>query len=161
MPTLNVECEDLAHLLAAGLRPRVERVECTAEHGRLAVALSGVDTGAKVLGRPLPRIDVVLHLSAGLLGERTAEVTWTIASLAGLPGFVRAALPTGRLARGMVADLVEKRGWGGFVDVGEDRLVAHLERMLAGPLDPARITWQELAVPSPDGGALRARVRIA
>jgi hypothetical protein len=160
MPTLNVECDDLAHLLSAALRPRVERVSCTAQPGRLAIALHGVDPEARILGRALPRIDVVVHLAARLIGERTAEVTWKVASLAGLPAFVQAALPTDRLARGMVVGLIEKRGWGSYVDVGLDRLVAHLDRIGTGPLDASQVVWEALAVPSADGAALSARLRF-
>ena len=160
MPSLNVDCDDLAHILTAYLAPKVERVECAVQDAELTLRLRAVDTGAKLMGRAVPRIDVDLHLSARLLGLHTAEANWRIGSIAGLPSVVYKALPTERMTRDLVVAMVEKAGWQDYVDIGDNRLIVHLDRLDTTPLSSEQVRYEELAMPGPDGGAFRLRVRV-
>lgn len=159
MPSFDILPADLANLLATSMRPRVERVECELTDW-LELSLFGVETGMKVMGMGLPRLDVRIALQLGMLDPKMAEMRWDLRSIGGLPDMLAIAIPRERVGRGVVEHLVERAKWQDCSELHDDRLVLHLERMPMGNFQPGQITYEELRVPGIEGNALTARLRI-
>lgn len=159
MPAFDIAPTDLANLLATSLRPKVERVECGLTEW-LELGLFGVDTGMKVMGMGLPRIDVQLALQLAKTAEQTAEMRWELRSIGGLPDMLAIAIPRERVGRGVVEHIVERVRWRECSELHDDRLVVFLDRMPLGNFRPGQIAYEALAIPGHEGSALTARVRV-
>jgi len=159
MPAFDIDPTDLANLLTTSMRPKVERVECTLTEW-LELGLFQVDTGMKVMGMSLPRVDVLLALKLALVDERKAEMRWELRSIAGLPDMLTIAIPKDRVGRGVVEQMVERLKWSECSELHDDRLVLLLDRMPVGNFRPEQIGYEEFCVPGLEGSALTARLKI-
>lgn len=159
MPAFDIAPNDLANLLTTSMRPKLDRVECEVDDW-LELRLFGVDTGMKVMGMGLPRVDVRIALRLALAQERVAEMRWDLRSIGGLPDMLAIALPRERIGRGVVQHLVEKAQWQGCSELSDDRLLVFLDRVPMKSFRPEQIHYEELRVPGNEGHALTARLRI-
>lgn len=159
MPAFDIAPADLANLLTTSMRPKVDRVECEVTDW-LELGLYAVDTGMKVMGMGLPRLDVRIALRLGMLDERMAEMRWNLRSIGGLPDMLAIAIPRERVGRGVVEHLVERAKWQGCSELHDDRLVLFLDRMPMGNFKPGQIQYEELRMPGTEGNALTARLKI-
>jgi hypothetical protein len=119
-----------------------------------------VETEQELLGKPLPRVDVELELSARRLDDGRVSVAWSVVGVASLPSFIVRMLPLESVTRGALKGLVEKAGLADAVELGADSLVVDLTRIALGPLGKGWLACDALQVPDGER-ALGAKIRIA